>query len=78
MSDTPDFINEEGYKWWFHRELSQYAKNKKLDMTTWIVEAPTGRKEFVTLNKGQPVHATQSLETVGIWMDIQKAARDMP
>jgi hypothetical protein len=77
MNTEPDFINAEGFKWWLHGDLSKYAKRNGLDMLTWIVESPKGVCEFVTLSKGQPVHATQSLEAVGIWLDIQKAARDM-
>lgn len=44
---------------------------------TWIVESPKGTKQFVTLSKGQVVHESQQLEAVGIWMDIQHAARTM-
>ncbi len=77
MNTEPEFINAEGFKWWLHGDMSKHAKRNGLDMLTWIVESPKGVREFVTLSKGQPVHATQSLEAVGIWLDMQKAARDM-
>jgi hypothetical protein len=73
----PDFINDEGFKWWLHKDMTKHAKSKGLPYMTWIVESPKGVKQFVTLSKGQVVHESQQLEAVGIWMDIQHAARTM-
>ena len=77
MTDQePDYTNPEGFKFWLHGDLSKYAKSKGLDMMTWITEHPNGVREFVTLSKGEPVHASQSMEAVACWMDVQAFVKD--
>jgi hypothetical protein len=50
MNDRePDFVNDQGVKWWLHDGVTNYAKTKKLNVMGWEVETPDGLKNFVLI-----------------------------
>lgn len=63
MSTKPDFVNEQGSKWWKHKGLNDWAAEKNLsNVTCWLVEAISGQKEYVILKGKDYEYASASME----------------
>jgi len=76
FDSKPDFINEEGTKWWLDKDLTSYAKSKDLDLVCWITETKDGAKTRVLVDKDVPIHDTTTLDGMAchidaIWMSEQ-------
>ena len=74
----PDFINDEGTKWWIDKVTTQYAQKEDSQGTKlpnvhcFYIELKTGEKLYVLVENNEIIYETQSLEQVGIQIDILK------
>ena len=71
----PDFINEQGIKWWFDSVATKYAKDKGLNnIMVWDVEQGDKTRIFViTEEKGdsaEVIYETKGLEDVFYHIDF--------
>lgn len=57
LNDPPDFVNGEGIKWWDVGGM-------------WMVELPTGEREYVALENGQVVYSSAQFEAVALWQEL--------
>ena len=51
----PDFVNEQGVKWWLDKSLTMYAVDKGLQVQVFLVEEPNGYKTRLIIENGEPV-----------------------
>lgn len=63
----PDFINEEGTKWW---KYIVPAHPKLPDSSIWKVELSDGYETFVLINGEDIIDECQQLEGIGVKSDI--------
>ena len=67
----PDFVNEQGTKWWLDEISTDYAKSKELDIVTiFFAKNIKGEAEYMIFEGEKPVYNTTSREDVGIKIDI--------
>ena len=69
--EAPDFVNDEGVKWWHESSLTRYAFSKGfVGVRVWTVERPDGHRTRL-FTEGQDVLAEdQTLEGLGIKIDL--------
>jgi hypothetical protein len=73
-ADTPpDFVNEEGVKWW---QLTDHG-HTATDGVPFLVERPTGEQEYVIVADGAVVYSTGNLEVLYTHLDMLMLARTM-
>ena len=55
--NEPDFINEEGVKWWVDKGLTEYANSGEtpLKMGIWIVETTDGHMTRLAVDEKQNI-----------------------
>jgi hypothetical protein len=74
----PEFVNENGVKWWQDKKTTCYAQKKnrdgkKLDVVCWFVEEPNGRRTRILVSKkGEVLEENQSLEAMLCKIDVLK------
>jgi len=74
----PDFINDEGFKWWKDKNITDYARREDsfgttLKATCFIVEEPNGRKTRLLVSEDQQILADeQGLEAMAVKIDMLK------
>lgn len=75
----PDFVNPEGTKWWKAKTITDYAQKEDKHGTTlnlhgYGIELADGTRSYVLVDHKQVrvVYETQSLEQVGIHIDVLK------
>jgi hypothetical protein len=71
----PDFINEQGIKWWFDSVATKYAQDKGLNnIMVWAVEQGDKTRTFVITQENgdsaEVVYETKRLEDVFYHIDI--------
>lgn len=71
----PDFINDEGNKWWLQKITWGSSRNlaerlKALNITWWYVELADGSKEHVVLKEQQIIKTDKNLESLGVFLDM--------
>jgi hypothetical protein len=77
MNDNrePDFINEDGVKWWHQEGITKYAKFKNLpDIQGWWVELPSGVNHWVLTRNGQVIHDQGGIDALGMKIDLISAS----
>lgn len=80
----PDFINEQGVKWWIDKSTTQYAREEDQYGTTlnaigWVAETPTGSQSRVLIDEDTKAIIAESpqMEGIGVKIDLLKyMARD--
>jgi len=78
-TNPPDFVNEEGVKWWYVKDLSEYAHQKDQngislpDVHVWYIEQPNGRQTRVLVNGSKVLYDTTNFEEMSVRIDIMKA-----
>ncbi len=81
LKDQPDFVNEEGTKWWRHDFLSDYATRKgvhgvSMPATCFAAETKDGHKSFVLINSTDgPLYDCQALDAMACWIDAWKLSQ---
>lgn len=74
--NEPDFINDEGVKWWLDKDLTKYANRASLDYQAFIVMKPDGYTTRLVLDElRKPIYDSQKLEDVAFFIDKQKLIR---
>ena len=70
-TEAPDFVNDEGVKWWHEADLTRYAFRKGfVGVRVWSVERPDGHRTRL-FTEGETILADdQTLEGLGIKIDI--------
>lgn len=69
----PDYVNEDGVKWWLDESIYQYAKIR--DVTGYdffLVECPDGYRTRVIVRQGVIIFESPRLEEIGVHIDILK------
>jgi hypothetical protein len=76
--NDPDFINDEGTKWWIDRDLTNYAQNPdakgiSLDVQAWVLQTSDGYMTRVLVNKDHEIcDESQNLEALAVKIDVRK------
>lgn len=66
FGDEPDFVNEQGVKWWLNGPWSGGQ--------IWMTELPTGEQEYVAIRDGQFVASGTALDAVAVKLDVLDVA----
>lgn len=70
-TESPDFVNSDGVKWWHEKSLSHYAFSKGFtDTNVWIIERLDGYKTFVFTDNKIILAEDNTLEGIGIKIDL--------
>jgi hypothetical protein len=78
----PDFINDEGFKWWLDKGTTKYAMRENangttLDYQVWVVEKPDGFKTRIILDdRRKPIYENTSLEGIAVKIDMMKLVKE--
>lgn len=87
LDDTdrlPDSVNEEGTKWWFDKNTTDYARRPNSNGTTlddvmvFIVETKDGYRTRLLVEKGEIIWEGQKLEAACGAIDIMKVNKVFP
>jgi hypothetical protein len=76
---APDFVNEQGVKWWSDADTTRYAHSKTSKGQSlpaaqgWLVEDPSGTRTRLLVDNGKIIAESQSLEGIGTQIDLLKA-----
>lgn len=78
FATEPDFVNADGVKWWRDESGTRYAarqvdeNDKQLlpKVNVWLVETPSGERNYLIINGQEIVYETKSLEGIGVQIDI--------
>ena len=79
FNDEPDFINEQGTKYWVDKPTTQYAQRENLngvslDMVVYLAETENGYMARLLIDKDQNIIAEeQNLEQLAVKIDMLKA-----
>ena len=68
--DRPDFVNDEGVKWWADKSATDYAKTRGVEAQVWLTELPNGYRSYLIVKDGLPIFEAQQIEAVGAHIDI--------
>ena len=77
----PDFVNEKNVKWWFDKELTDYARNEDINgislsnVTAWFIEEPGGRQSRLLVDDFAIIGDSLNLEDLACKIDILKASK---
>ena len=78
----PDFINEEGTKWWKDDIITEYAQREDINGTSlnvvcFVIELKDGYKSRVLINdKQEIIEEDQKVEVMGVKIDIRKFLKE--
>lgn len=71
IMSNPDFVNDQGTKWWLQKIATDYGKRLGLkDISCWRAKALDGLEEFIVIKDGEPIYHTTTLEALGVFLDI--------
>lgn len=78
-TEAPDFVNDEGVKWWHEADMTRYAFSKGFaGVRVWMVERPDGYKTRL-FTEGETILADdQTVEGLGIKIDLLAFQRQTP
>ncbi len=67
----PDFINEEGTKWWLQTLPSKHDDTlRPLGIRWYYIETANEEASHIILENNTVLHATQQIEGVGAYLDM--------
>ena len=73
----PDYINEQGVKWWYDKKITKYAEELGLHgVFVFFTEETNGDKNRVIIDRNKVVYASPVLEAVCCHLDVMKLARN--
>ena len=81
FNKEPDFINVEGTKWWIDKSTTKYAQQPDINkvqlpnVICFATEQINGYRSYVITENQQIEFTSQSLEAIGVHIDIMKLAR---
>lgn len=76
----PDFVNNEGVKWYFDAHTTKYARSDSLKgsgkgigtIRCYMVVFPSGESTRVVLDNNTPIYESTSLDAIGCFLDMLK------
>lgn len=77
----PDFVNEEGTKWWVDRSTTKFAQQPDINnvrlpnVVCFATEQSNGYRSYVITENQQIEYAATGLEAIGVHIDIMKLSR---
>ena len=80
FNDEPDYVNDEGTKWWLDKSTTDWAQRKdahgtSLDMEVWLVETKDGYMARLLLDADlRIIDEQQNLEQLAVKIDMLKAS----
>ena len=81
FNKEPDFINDEGTKWWVDKSTTKYAQQKDIyktqlpNVVCFATEQSNGYRSYVLTENQEIEFTAQSLEAIGVHIDIMKIQR---
>lgn len=78
----PDFVNEEGTKWWIDEDMNEYIKSVeeqkevKLNIIGWFVERKDGYRTRILIEKDKPIYESQKMEFVAAFIDVRAVSEE--
>jgi hypothetical protein len=78
--DKPDFVNEEGTKWWLDKGTTEYARKEDIngialpDVTIFLIEDKKGWRTYLITQGQNSIFECQRLEGIGAHIDMMKTA----
>ena len=81
MEDKPDFINDEGTKWWVDKIATQYAREEDVfgirlpSVTCFRTEQANGYRSFVIVDGRNIIFTSQQSDAIGCHIDIMKMTK---
>lgn len=67
----PDFVNEEGTKWWRENGvLDRHAKRVGEDYSVWIAENVDGLAEYLIFKGQELIYAHHLFENIAVELDV--------
>ena len=72
----PQVTNEQGTKFWFQRELTEYLHENQLKGQVLLAETVDGLRSYLIAQGGQAVYTDQQYEGIACRIDAMVAARD--
>ena len=80
FNEKPDFVNEQGVKWWVFKYMTEYARKPNKDgkflktAVAWKVQEPNGKEIYIVTDNNNVIAENQSLEAIGAKIDFLKMA----
>jgi hypothetical protein len=71
----PDFINDDGVKWWVDRDLTKYTKDWRpnnlapIDATVYFVQVNDYKGRVLVDDKRNILHENQALDGMCVYID---------
>lgn len=77
FDSEPEFVNELGTKWWLDAHSTNYANQPDsngtaLDVKVFYVEEASGRRTRVVVDHGEVIAEDQTLDGIGMKIDMFK------
>lgn len=71
----PDFVNEEGTKWWLDKSLIDWADRGDFKLTDlgyrfWLIEFKTGNRTRLITRDDQVIYDNTSAEAIACRIDV--------
>lgn len=73
--EKPDFLNQEGFKWWREKSMQSYADSKKLDVECWIVMDKDFNLTRALTYEGEIIYTSTSMENIACKIDEMHIAK---
>ena len=70
----PDFINDDGVKWWKDNILNEKAK--EINGVTWLTQLPGGYKSRVLLINNEVEYEHPTLEAMAVHIDMIRLSEE--
>ena len=75
-TDHPDYVNEQGVKWWIDKDLTKYSFDRGFSGTrVFVVERPDGYRTRLFTEGENILAESQSLEGICSKIDIISISR---
>ena len=84
FEEEPDFVNEEGTKWWVKKGLTTYAQRPDKygitlpNVVVWEVETKDGYRSYVITENNEIIKDSQKYEDIACHIDILKLIESTP
>ena len=81
IGKDPDFVNEEGVKWWLDIPTTKYARREtdtgqKLQYSCYVVKLTNDEIDRVVTDDstGKAIYASPGIDAIGVFLDVSRAA----
>lgn len=80
FENPPDFVNEEGVKWWRDKSLTEYARDAGIlgvslhKVSVWLIETARGYRTRIILVGDKHYFESTQMESIAVRLDVMKLA----